>query len=656
MQINKINDYNFNNKYNQNVSFEGIKIKNFIPRLNKIKQQDVIEETCDRFADMTGIKSSELLDLVKESNFIKFNFLKTLVSKYNGRNFNLAGNLKEDPQIMLDTFKIVEKPTLAHFNIIEKSDMPLKSIYEIFSVAKDKNSLQFVQKMQHDISGNSKESAKIITDMLKSDNQKEYLRNLQKYVSYIKLNLKNEKAIPELDELIQTGNYDRKVFDVKLAVNNIMKYGSIRGAMGANVKDIEQNYSVEGEKFLKSIFHDYLIRKKGLNADDCTNILNMYKTSTSDNIGLRLDIIDKFKFFVPDMKNTRTSELKAMIKLFDRIDKDENCAKFINDVLNKDNITISTIAELDRILDIVPAKKAAVFHKNIAQIVKYTNEEERIAALTNEVENPFFITPRYAELFEDSIAAGFAQKESRISKMARYIENKINIAKYKRISRAQGSESVSSIPSPTINVPTVSPVPATTTSIPVAPVKVQEAIAVITPQEHKIELQRTFKESREARKLRVQNDVNEIIKQKLGQKTLERQQEEYKNGAMVMRLKLLPEIFESIKHTRKMQKLSGKRPTVENKDAIRLYSRINGKNRKLVNYMLKQTDSSGERIYTIQDIIYELNLADQKIANLKAAKGKEFKAQDAKAIFAHEYEILFNEFGKLKRTNRKKAA
>ncbi|MBO6180970.1 hypothetical protein J6O86_04720, partial [bacterium] len=258
----------------------------------------------------------------------------------------------------------------------------------------------------------------------------------------------------------------------------------------------------------------------------------------------------------------------------------------------------------------------------------------------NEVENPFFITESYAQILEDSIKAGFSKKESKISQMARFVENKINQMRYNRIESAA--------PQTTTEIQLVKP---SYTPV-VAPVYPTTAIETKTPA---IKLKRTFKESPQARKLRVQNDVNEIIKQKLGQKTFENQQHDYNVGAMVMRLKLLPEIFESIKDTRKIQKMAGQRPNVENKDAIKLYSRINGKNRKLVNYMLKQTDSEGHRIYNMKEILAKLDLIEAKVSNLKSAKGKDFNSKDAKIVYQNEYEKLFEQYGKLKRAKKKVA-
>ena len=440
--------------------------------------------------------------------------------------------------------------------------------------------------------------------------------------------------------MVETGTFHSEIFDAKQAVESLMKIGAIKTTIGSEAKYLEQNYSKEGEKFIKHVFGDFLAHKKDLTPADFSDILKMYKTSNAENIQTRLDILSKFKYSTTG-KDAEAShnEIKAMKKLFDKMDSDKSSANFVYKVLG-DDIKAKSIRDLAGILDVVPSKKAEIFHKNIARIVRYTDEEERINALKNEVENPFFITESYAQILEDSIKAGFSKKESKISQMARFVENKINQMRYNRIESAA--------PQATTEIQLVKP---SYTPV-VAPVYPTTAIETKTPA---IKLKRTFKESPQARKLRVQNDVNEIIKQKLGQKTFENQQHDYNVGAMVMRLKLLPEIFESIKDTRKMQKMAGQRPNVENKDAIKLYSRINGKNRKLVNYMLKQTDSEGHRIYNMKEILAKLDLIEAKVSNLKSAKGKDFNSKDAKIVYQNEYEKLFEQYGKLKRAKKKVA-
>ena len=646
MQVNSINSYNNNirQKYNKNnnLSFEGWGIKTFIPQRNirTERVQGIIDDACQRYGNIIGIRTSELLELTKDADETRMQFLRSLVTNYNARNFTRAGNLKEGPNGLLETYKAVEKPQIAHFGIVKNTDAPLELLSKLFTVATDKKSLEFVQKMQHDVLGGGKEAIKIITDLLSSKNKHEYIENSHKYVSYLKYASEQKNAVEKLDKMVETGTFCPEVFDAKQAVESLMKIGAIRTTIGKETQYLEKNYSKEGEKFIKHIFGDFLAHKKGLTPADFSDILKMYKTSNPENIQTRLDILSKFKYSKTG-KNAEAShnEIKAMKKLFDKMDSDKSSANFVYKVLG-DDIKAKSIKDLTDILEIVPSQKAEIFHKNIARIVRYTDEEERINALKNEVENPFFITKRAKERLQDSIDAGFSKKESGISKLARLLENKINKMKYNRV------EGASSQPATEITQirPAFTPK--------VEPVYSNVTVETKTPI---IELKRTFRESPQARKLRVQKDVNEIIKQKLGQKTFENQQHDYNVGAMVMRLKLLPEIFESIKDTRKMQKIAGQRPNVENKDAIKLYSRINGKNRKLVNYMLKQTDSDGQRIYNIKEILAKLDLCETRVSNLKSAKGKDFSSKDAKIVYQNEYEKFLERYGKLKRAKKKVA-
>ena len=642
MKINSINSFNLNDVSNthKNVSFEGLGSIKAIMKKGKpsLKAQEIILDECSRLGDIIGVKTSDLIELTEGVSDTRFHFLKTLITKYNSRNFERGNNLKEAPNALIESFKAVTDPHMAHFNIINKSDAPFSYIVKLLKTATDKKSLEFVQKLQHETLDGTKNSFKIMTDMLKSPNKEEYIKNADAYSSYLKINIDNENAIKELDKLIKTGTYNQSVFDAKIAVADLMKSKSIRDAIGTEGKFLEENYTKEGEKFLKSMFFDFLIYKKNLTKEDFAEVLKMYKSANKQNIETRLDIIKRFKYSNADKKeeNAAKNEIRAMKKLFERMDADKSSSNFIHKALG-DDIKVKSIGELNIILDVIPSKKAEIFHKNIARICRYTDEEERITSLKNEVENPFFISKRYNDIMEDSINAGFSKKESKISKLARIFENKINKFKYGRIA---GNESAALTETPTVNLyeRQVSQVP--------------HSQIVIATDASKIELKRTFNEAKEAKKLKIKNDVNEIIKQKLGQKTYNQQLRDYTIGAKIMRLKLLPVIFDSIKDTRKMQKLSGKRPSVENRDAINLYSRITGRNKKLVNYMLKQTDSSGKKIFDIKDIIKEIDSTEQRIINLKMAKKKEFKAADAKAIYQHEFEKLLTEHGKLKRKRK----
>ena len=125
MQINSINNYNLNTKsksYND-ISFEGFgSIKALMPKTKvNLKKQEFLRDECGRFGDIIGVKTSDLVELTKDVNENRFHFLKTLVSKYNARNFERGNNLKEAPEALVESFKTVTDPHLAHFNIINRS-------------------------------------------------------------------------------------------------------------------------------------------------------------------------------------------------------------------------------------------------------------------------------------------------------------------------------------------------------------------------------------------------------------------------------------------------------------------------------------------------------------------------------------------------------
>lgn len=67
---------------------------------------------------------------------------------------------------------------------------------------------------------------------------------------------------------------------------------------------------------MKSIFFDFLAHKKNLSKEDFDEILKMYKTTNTDNINTRLDILKRFRILRKNGNNdTPKSEIKAMKKL-----------------------------------------------------------------------------------------------------------------------------------------------------------------------------------------------------------------------------------------------------------------------------------------------------------------------------------------------------
>ena len=619
--------YNYNRYKQSNTAntpaFTGLGIKslNFSRAININKDKHFLDE-CFLISDKLGITYKLLSSIIGEKvPDRRFQFVRQLANSYNAQNFSKKIGEKEDSSNVMYIIRDIVKPESEHFNIVQKSDMPFETLHSIFSKAKSKGDLGFVQAIQHDVLDGSKESADIILKMLKSPYKETYTKNIQDYKSYLKLNSQKETCVEDLDKLLQSGKYDKAAYDHKLMFEKMLKHRKINTIISRYGNFIENNLTKDNERFIRHFCEDFLSYRKAMSEEDYIDVLKMFKSTTDKNVNTRIRIIDKFKHNYSEAE-TGVSDIRAMKNLFAHMDSNPHKAAFVEKALNG-NIKIESIENLNTILSVVPPKKAEIFYKNIVRIVRYTKPEERESALLTEIENPFFPTKRIDEKIKRDVITSRVQKDSNFEKLTKYFENKLNIRRYSKI----------------------------TEDIP-QPLALQEEPLILTPvtssNESKISLSKTLKSAPKARKLQVKSDVNDIIKKKLGQKTYDKQADNYDAKATAMRLKMLPDIFESISATRKLQRAAGKRPNVENKDAVALYERIKGKNRKLVRYMLKQTDSENNRIFNLKEIIKLIDNAEAKIAQNKKAN-PQYRAADAKAYYEEIFQNMIEKHGKLKR-------
>ena len=126
----------------------------------------------------------------------------------------------------------------------------------------------------------------------------------------------------------------------------------------------------------------------------------------------------------------------------------------------------------------------------------------------------------------------------------------------------------------------------------------------------------------------------------------------YEEKVTKMRLKLLPDIFNSIRENAQFSRRYGKHPKTDKRDAVTLYQLINGRNRKLVRYMLKQRDSENELIYETKEIIDTIKQAESEIAKRKK-ENPDFKSSDARQYYENIFQELVEKYGKLKTTRKK---
>lgn len=183
------------------------------------------------------------------------------------------------------------------------------------------------------------------------------------------------------------------------------------------------------------------------------------------------------------------------------------------------------------------------------------------------------------------------------------------------------------------------------------PIRLERIIST-AKEETPIKIVNTPKESPKARKLRLIGEVNELIAKRLGAKTIEKQGEDYSKNVTKMRLKMLPEIFDSIKETRKVDRAVGKSKLgSSNSDAVKLYNLIKGSNRKYVKYLLEKRNVDGTRMFEVKEIISMIEKANKKVDIMKKSK-PDFKAKDEKAYFDHLYDAKVEQYGKVKKSRK----
>ena len=740
--INRYKNRNITNLPKNNVSFEGLNLKKLFPSStsSSVISEKALKDYTYQLTSYLGISASELAPKVEGLSSNGRNFLRVLSRRYSDSNFLLGGNIKEDPQLVFNILDKVKHPKDYHFSVASNVSGDFGFISKIFSAAQDKKSMEFALDFQHEILKNNPSCKNMLIEMLNSPFKAQYMKNLDDYKSYMILNKENPEAIKELDLLMQKQQYDRSTYDIRLAIKRVI--GGKQNRFGASVSEenLEKYYSQSGIKFLDKFINSYYARRQNsLLPESEKNILEIYKSTTKDNVQSRIDLLNKFKYAKTDDINYTDSEISYMKSLFELMDSDKHAMSFANKVSTTTEVKFDSIQQLYDVIKQLTPLKADLFSDNIFRIVRRVEDDKLIPALKEHYNNPFFETKESKYYMEQMIRYRYRQPESSFSKLKRTVLNKINEFKLAREEkRAAKSASikpeqpivekpiiieekqpVKEIKSPVIKEkpikkqeiinekpivkeevseekstikPEVSekvehalpfewntqkalpsqpqrlglPAPKVQPEIKLPPIddlfKTQKQgdlpiklEHIITPQENEtpIKLVNTVKESPKARKLRLIGEVNEFIAKKLSAKTVEKQGEIYGKNVTKMRLKMLPEIFDSIKETRQADRAVGKLKSISaNKDAVNLYRLINGSNRKYVKYLLEKRNVDGTRMFEVKDIIAMVEKANKRIDSMKKAN-PDFKAKDAKAYFDHLYDAKIEQYGKVKKSRNK---
>lgn len=652
-----------NYQHSQNVSFTGM--DNLAKSLRKMM---LSKQAKKEFKEMTGwaadVLGKDAQDVQKKLNGNtkrKTDFYALMVEKYNRTNFYAEVGKKENPELVDKIFDIVEKPSDEHFRFVDSINLPFAETKTVFEKLENNpkkiniagtiyNDISGIR-VNHRDSGNTERTKRIFMDMINSPNREEYLANYETYKPHIHHNAEDKNVIKLLDEKISAKSYDKKnannVNEVNRLFTSLVEVGKFNRA------ELTSHYSKEANELVKTLDARIAIRH-GVSNKDADSLAEIYKTTTKDNAVARGKFIESNYYFGAQRDKYDENEISNIGKVFKMMDEDPNMMKFINK-LNKNGRGFGKAESYLKLADQVGTK---VLNRD-ADVIGKTIGMNRYHSYESVVEHyeqkPKSIFGRAM----DSLKGLFKKKEEPVDNNIYWTGE--DLAKIEKVAAEQDAEKMKkSVDNITENV-SIKPAMIDTMS---KVASVDTSVAVKPQVEKRVVKHRSFfkpyvPKQPSAKKLVVINDVNNIIENKLGKNVYADQSRVYANKATKMRLSMLPEIFDSIKETRAAARKNGtfnKRTTEKNEDALDLYQRINGKNKRLVNYMLKVRNEDGTRKYTVKDIVNTLSETSKTVRQEKMAapKDRPFRAKDEKAM----YDILADEqiakYGKLHQAKSKK--
>lgn len=645
----------------------------------RIVQQEV--------SNLLNQNTGEIAELTKNSSKKQLSLLSLLANNFNRYNFYRSPASKESSKLVNEVFGKIKSPNKMHEYICRNFSESFENLNKIVGWTGDnKKRLGFVIQLNDEIFKHERpEGNTLIPDLLSSPYSEEYMKQYGKIKSYLKIYKNNPDAVTKLDKKFADGNFDGQHYDRML--ENMKSRASFPFPEMVALKGNEcyglikpENRNLAG--LIADIFSPTVDMLKNGNAEDITHILS---STNKKNFQLREKLLYSFASTIKGSEQKLAKEgqkghnLNLLSRLYNTLDNDKNAESFVKKSMGQIDSNTIDLGELVEILDNVSAKKLNIFKDNAWNIISKTHGEKRIEALNNNITDAFFETENSRINNRDQIRYGYKKRRTMFDKFCIRAKNGIN--KLRDAITPDAKPIVEAPLSQPVAAPKVALQPAPKTSLkpevkPVvkqevskakeqpAPVKIEKEVpsqgvakvqTVLPKQVEKLSDKKAYEAptlnvvSKSAKRQILKEKVVSFVKTKLGEKTFNHQQEDFSKNATQIRMSMLPEIFASIADTRKVDRMVGKmKSNSSNKDALVLYSKINGQNRKFVNYMLKKRNADNTRMFEVKDIIAVLNKAEARIANDKKFNSN-YRAKDAKAYYNHLFDAKIEQYGKVKR-------
>lgn len=550
-------------------------------------------------------------------------FMSHMMYKYETANFYKKIGEKEDLSHVKNIFMIVKNPNKEHYNLVDRLSDSFENLERIFVASNNKQKyLNFAVNVDKYILSKYKNARKeLIPELLESPHHKKYVNNFEDIKSYLILNKENPNAVKWLDNMMSRKIFSKKHFDKGLQKENIKEHFPFATSTKIlNPNTINSIYSESVEDLMSEASKYFYISAEMLKNGNDKDVFNILKTTSSKNLKIRKAVIQSFVSTLKQGSLTQKSEYATELnKLFCLLDKDKYARKFLKNTISVLPYNLK-IKELNEIFTIIPSKKLETKKRAILNVLQNGSENSRLQVLK---ENSTFLP-------DENMFAKFFKNVSNVFKL----KNKVNNSNSEIIMSKRVLERE------------LQPKPVVSNSSKEIGQNLEHKVSEKVEKTAKLAV---IKPENIDKKQMVKNAVLGLVNKKLGTKTFEKQRDIYSANATKMRLSMLPEIFASITDTRKTDKAIGKlRSNSSNKDAIVLFSKINGSNKKLVNYLLKKRNVDNTRMFEIKDIISILEKAETKIAKDKIVN-PDYRAKDARKYYNHLYEAKIEQYGKVKR-------
>lgn len=691
MQINSINSQqsNFNKKTlnsrpvltsQNNVSFQGV---NKLDPRNLRRLDKFILREISHASGALNCESEKVENAMKKASTPQKVLFALLTENYNCSNFARPAAQKEDSNLVFSLVEKIKFPTKSHFEFAASQRFGVTRIAEAMdSLDFNARKIKKFHNISRDLRKRGNASADEVMSLLHSENKSEYLSNYSSYKYYFRRHIKEKDCVSNLDKMLKNRTYDavkeKKLYDLEEKLRNSTMGKVVDVKLLAPYSSNESNALLElfNEKLSPTLLKD----KEGYKE----SFAKIYSTTTKDNIEARKAYMNTY-MYSNGAHEYNKNEIKNITTLFIKMDKDPAVMDFVQKISEPKTNTIGAGGFL-KIVNNIPSEKYNLYSNNIRDII------------SSRIKNPVDKAIRFCSMQPDTVLGkavkgvkkyltSFVSKPvSERQKSVRNFKrqrsgygNAIDVAESEKpavidvIKSEEANKKQSYLPAIIYRNPKID-LSRPVYTAPVLPkladmvggnnrIKFNIPVPMVTkPFEKKVDtvkrsgifVNRSVKQP-SAQKLQVISDVNNLIEKKLGKNTLADQSKSYERGATKMRLNMLPEIFDSIKETRAQKRVAGtfnKHKSESNADAVTLYNMINGKNKRLVNYMLKVRNQDGSRVYSVKDIISTVGESEKSI-RMSKLRGNPISSTDTKALYANMLNEHIAQRGKLPRAKKK---